>query len=1690
MNEGTRRALLIGVGETPAAAHRFPPLRNAVTADLNELGAALTDAGYDVETLRDPTRNEIADRITRIAQDAPDGGTLLLYFSGHGIRIRDTDYLLPADALAPADGDPAAWEQPHIAESLLEADISKYLSGRTTGTVLWLIDACRSAEDGGPVVFGSGITKGPADGGFAVMTGCKPGQRCGYTDAGSFFTRALAEAFGPLTEAATVEQIHRTASLRTRQLALRHRADPQEVRIHYGRDLEDETRRTVVAPSRRLLESWREAVHAPELWARVPASDQCLIPRFHELLTTLAAETAREVHRAQSRLPDPWADDDFPVRLLRRRLPQILGEGVELSALEVAALIAGVFLHEAAWADRLSQAYEVAPHFVRPRKNGDALRAHYEQIVKHHPQIAEKLARIYEWYENPPPADRHAVALWLTHRWIADRFETDDQPVPADRTDRFAARILEADESALSGDADRARELSSALQLIAAAPTLGLASDRPPSFPTRHALPERSQELRFRPLTALLRLASLLAFDARALPEVLAEHLAVSDRIRPQEVISVLRGAVWDAEDHEGAPRDLHLDAVCPHPALHAALSSVVEDVDELSQAFRDTAHTMAARDALLLAGLPARATDRRLRPAGSPDRQAYTVPLLQFSLAQTEVRRLLMGEKLYDGERGLALREMYQNAMDACRYREMRLRYRTALGRKPAPWSGAIRIATGTDPRGRYVECVDNGVGMTVDQLTSTFTRAGRRFEQSRAFRREQAAWLRHDRSLRLYPNSRFGIGVFSYFMLAEEMTITTRPVDEEGRPAANALRVEVSSGGSLFRVQQEDGELDDGLPEGGTRVRLYLRDEYTLTGSACADVLRSLVLVSEFRLEAWSDDTCDQVWLPGALQPGGSQRLIMSEAAVEAVPGTLWWVKAQGAVLCDGIATDSRPFGYVLNLTGPHAGELSVNRKKLERYDLQWEAEQWRLGAEALMSWAELDLDWLHGLENRNLKAARVLRKEWHGRGVRARVGSGHRNTVDLDEVGWFSVDQWLGEKHRHDYDKRNVREALRPWRPAMLRKRQAARADGPFSPVGHPVPEPGWSAVATTDTTDWRNVVSLAHTQDTTPAEILRAARGLRVAHPSFAGPAVREGTVDWEPTYIDSVIVKALLPPDEPRFQTDAHQARHNRPGSGYGHVPSDLSGIVRASVTNGYPLGELAEACARYAPFLPKPIGTVPDHHRDHISDENDLRLLYTPEDARTWRPVAHPWDIPVVAGSLDISLAEAWSRVSRFSWLGRPAPDPELVFLWADVPYEVEAVLRCYVIQAPDGSATLPWAATIALAAEWGISLRKAEKLLAREADRLRLAYRRRYSNGSSGRGRIPEEATADVVAQLHNLGFRLEDGFSLRDLAFARDYETSWPELAESLDDLRDAGVDVPDAGRLLRAWDDLPLPSKYAFSGRDPSYDGADYPVLPSSEVLFTGSQQLQQKLSFLWKTAAKESRRLGLEPEVLAQDLSAELKNFRPTWHEIHALIDLGEDENFDEWFESPRWTRLTPAALIRYARAKNVGARAAFQLLAPLRTIGAPIPELDADAIIGLPDEVPVDDDASALDPTCRVSAPTEPIGPLDLVSIAGRLGEPLPRSWRRIEPYLPLEPTAPSPMTGIPDLIPTWQDLAILSQGLDGMLPAVSGRVTPERLAFAAEGVGQSVAWIRERLGRYAELFGLEISPETDAEDRA
>lgn len=1638
----TRRALLIGVGTTPEAAGRFDSLEKAVAADLRALASSLRASEYEVEVLEEATRRDITSRISAAAQEVPADGTLLIHFTGHGVRVGDADYLVPHDALVPADEDGSGgdWQQPHVVESLVPADISRYLGGCRAGTVLWTVDACRSpmSADAG-AWFGSRILTGPPTGRFALLTGCAAGQVSGHTADGSFFTRGLAEALRPLTAARTVEEVFATAAASTAKFAHAHGL-LQQPKIRYGSDLEPQTRSAVVCSGRQLLESWREAVRTCPLWDRVPPGEEADVARFREVLGDLVDTSARTVDQAQRRLPDPWADDGFPVRLLGEVLPLLLPERTSLSGIEVAALVAAPFLHEAAWANRLSSASEVDPLSVSVQPDGDARRRHYEQVAEHHPHIARK---IQDSLLREDVEEARNVAVWLVHRWITEQFETDEHAVPPGYVEPFA-KALTGDENAGSA---RVCELSDAVQEITSAISLSTPLDETPSPTVRIRLGKGSKPVRTRPLAVLMHLAAALALDVRALPDVIAEHLAVPDGVLPQDVVSVLHEAGWDAEGEA-----LHLDAVCGHPAIHAALAGAVEYADELGCALVEAARHLSASDAELLAAVPARVTDRRLRPLESRGRRAYDVPLLRFQLSQTEVRELLMGEQLYDGRPELALRELYQNAMDACRYREMRWRYLKGKGRQPMGWEGRISFVQGRDDRGPYVECRDTGVGMGVEQLKNTFTRAGRRFEQSRTFRREQEAWLRHDRSLRLYPNSRFGIGVFSYFMLADEMTIVTRQVGTDGAVAPKALLVHISSSGSLFRIQEYD-EPGDGMAEGGTRVRLHLRDSAVEGGLSCVDVLRSLVLVSEFDLEARDDVSgASHPWRPRELQP-----LPGTTSSVEAVADTLWWVDGLGAVLCDGIRTDREPFGYVLNLTGPHAGELSVNRATLQNYDRQREARLWQEGAPALASWEALTMSWLWTMEDRGLGCAQVLWSVLEGQGMTVPITYGDR-TVELDQVGWFAADRGFTP------DQSPETSSSAPWRIAAHGGQlPSARRFPPASLAGHPVPAPGWSRVAQTSMGDWRVLIRLAYLQQRKMSEVLGIVHALRITDPQVSPPVCSPDDLDWVPNARDRGIIDGLMGgEDSPGTGMHSHQ-----------HARDDLGGLVRASFADRIPLDELVERCGQYGDLMEAMLPQVPEHHRGYVCDAADLAVLYLPMNRFGGRPTRGMKDILHLARAANRDPGHVAEHVSRFAWLGWPAHDARAVEQWCLVPEDERALLAEFAHAEEEGQA-LPWSATLAYAGRFELALSEAEEKLGAWAARLGLAYQERYPSGSTEGELVPAEATAALMEAAHAKGLRLENGLSLRDLAFARGNRGSDGDPAVVMTDLRAAGVQIGAGLGLVTAWPEMSNHHRTYFAGREASlWEMGLYPLLPSTDAMFAATCELREPLGRVRQTVQDLAAPLGLP----VPELPGELLDAVPGLPELSALIS-SDAQFYDEWTEPPEWIALTSHALARHALERSISPKSSYERLSPFRAMGALVPELTEAEAAALPETTPGPGDVAALDPDHRVTEPGTPLVPFDVVSIAGRLGESVSTTWQRIAPYLALE-AGPVTVTSVPDVLPLWQDLILLSADRDGQLPALQGEVTARQTALAARAVGEDEEWVRDRLRLYADMFGLE-----------
>ena len=206
--------------------------------------------------------------------------------------------------------------------------------------------------------------------------------------------------------------------------------------------------------------------------------------------------------------------------------------------------------------------------------------------------------------------------------------------------------------------------------------------------------------------------------------------------------------------------------------------------------------------------GLPTAVDRSRVRARGfTPDQD------LKFKLEHQKIIQLLMGMRLYRDE-FMCLRELYQNALDACRC--MRAEYEVRRLRGDLE----IEFGLGTDEGGDYLYCKDQGTGMTVEIVKSYLLRIGNSYYQSAEFRRKNAGW-----GGKVAPVSEFGIGLLSCYMIASRIEVITRHYTKSAE-APIWISMECSDDYGYFKTPHRREE--NWVGDHGTVVKLYLMDKY----------------------------------------------------------------------------------------------------------------------------------------------------------------------------------------------------------------------------------------------------------------------------------------------------------------------------------------------------------------------------------------------------------------------------------------------------------------------------------------------------------------------------------------------------------------------------------------------------------------------------------------------------------------------------------------------------------------------------------------------------------------------------------------------------------------------------------------------------------------------------------------------
>ncbi|MDX8035505.1 hypothetical protein SK803_35310 [Lentzea sp. BCCO 10_0856] len=691
---------------------------------------------------------------------------------------------------------------------------------------------------------------------------------------------------------------------------------------------------------------------------------------------------------------DPWFDRTFAERFAERVrwvIDLVLpGEELELTAAEVALLVAFPHLHQAFWAQ---EAEKVLRHGLDPAV-GAFRKAEgttdFSSFAAEHGTLHRRGARA----GNTDAAA--GIGWWLFHRWLVQRsdcYHTDNiaallpAELPSPLNSVFSpARLMELlrvvqIDSAFLRRADRTTKLKPVVRVAG-----GTA---------------RQQTVREQLIGYLLVFAHRTAIDPTMLSRVVVNHVGIRDGLVPEEALASIMAVEWNGN------RTLTLCTSCGHPATALALRAQAAMVDSVLTEIVEVVEEESVWLAPLKAMPVHAAADGVVLAAGAEHGLPPSALGHRFRLAEDRIQELLMGEQLY-GTPELAIRELYQNALDACRYRDARTAYLTKTIGTPSSWSGRISFRQGADDHGRkFVECADNGIGMGDRELVDVFSRAGVRFADMPEYVEEQADWA--EEGIESFPNSRFGIGVLSYFMLADEITVTTCRLDREGNPGRR-LEVHIAGPGALFRVR----DLGEGV-EAGTVVRLWLRQ--TDTPLHCTELLRRILWLSDY--EVTSDDMSGrQTWDPHQLStmaPVGSDALAddARRTASRVVPtrdGKVWWCNTNGAVLADGIWAGTGLFGAVVNLARHDMPRLTIDRKSIIDIDHARVEELMRAAIPALLEAERSPLShrWLSALADDMPRLADEICE--HAVDARYQPWLVAGSEMPIEVVGCFPFDEYV--------------------------------------------------------------------------------------------------------------------------------------------------------------------------------------------------------------------------------------------------------------------------------------------------------------------------------------------------------------------------------------------------------------------------------------------------------------------------------------------------------------------------------------------------------------------------------------------------------------------------------------------------------------------------------------------------------
>jgi len=340
----------------------------------------------------------------------------------------------------------------------------------------------------------------------------------------------------------------------------------------------------------------------------------------------------------------------------------------------------------------------------------------------------------------------------------------------------------------------------------------------------------------------VLRLSDILDFDRERTPDSLYRAIDFRSEVSVQEWQKHRSVTGWEISSNR-----IVFSAECEHPAYERAVKKFIAWIDEELVAAHTWNRSLPAEFAEHELQLPEKVDSSRVGPRSDAvtGRPEYHYFDLEFSLARDELVKLLMTDNLYTS-RGLFVRELLQNALDALRHR----RALNLVSRIEVP-DLHVELEHFQDAAGfDVVRCVDNGVGMDARIVTKFLTQAGRSYYRSPEFDQERARF--RNAQCDFDPCARFGIGFMSCFMFGDDIRIETRRDNGVGAAQGEPLIVQVTGLSGIVTVRPGDPSQPVGTTvEVRGRRKSFVVDQWSDPVNL-SEIIEGYALATEFPIVA----------------------------------------------------------------------------------------------------------------------------------------------------------------------------------------------------------------------------------------------------------------------------------------------------------------------------------------------------------------------------------------------------------------------------------------------------------------------------------------------------------------------------------------------------------------------------------------------------------------------------------------------------------------------------------------------------------------------------------------------------------------------------------------------------------------------------------------------------------------------